>query len=178
MMNIRVAFRIIATSSTQNADASCGHLRLGSLSTMTRLRPNISFVTLGVEDLQRSRDFYRAMGLEEHSRSNEHVAFFDLGGQLLALFPRTALATDVGVPAGSTAGLTTTLSQNVRERKDIDRLLQHAAECGGRVLKEASSPPWGGVRGYFADPDGFTWEIAWNPATVIDENGRVYLGES
>ena len=151
---------------------------MGFVCTVTGLRPNISFITLGVEDLGRSRDFYRAMGLQEHPRSNEHVAFFDLGGQLLALFPRTALANDVGVPKGSTAGLTTTLSQNVRDREDIDRLLQHAAECGGRILKEASAPPWGGVRGYFADPDGFTWEIAWNPATVIDEDGRVHLGGS
>ncbi|HBZ96839.1 MAG: glyoxalase [Phycisphaerae bacterium] len=155
-----------------------GHLRLRTSSIMTRLRPNISFVTLGVEDLQRSRDFYCAMGLQEHPRSNDHVAFFDMGGQLLALFPRNALATDVGVSPGSTTGLTTTLSQNVRERADIDRLLQHAAECGGRILQEASAPPWGGVRGYFADPDGFTWEIAWNPATVIDEDGRVRLGGS
>ena len=150
---------------------------MGRVLTVTRLRPNISFITLGVVDLERSRTFYRAMGLEEHPRSNAHVAFFDMGGQLLALFPRAALAADAGIPSGALDGLVTTLSQNVHEREDIDRLLQHAADCGGRVLKEPSSPPWGGVRGYFADPDGFTWEVAWNPATIIDEEGRVRLDE-
>jgi catechol 2,3-dioxygenase-like lactoylglutathione lyase family enzyme len=142
----------------------------------TGLRANISFVTLGVEDLERSRTFYAAMGLVEHPRSNPHVAFFDMGGQLLALFPRAALAADAGLEPGTLDGITTTLSQNVREREDIDRLLQRAVDAGGRILTEPSAPPWGGVRGYFADPDGFAWEIAWNPATTIDEDGRVQLG--
>ena len=145
---------------------------------MTDLRANISFITLGVTDLARSRAFYAAMGLKEHPRSNDHVAFFDMSGQLLALFPRAALATDAGVEPGHVDGVTTTLSQNVHEREDIDRLLQRAVDAGGRLLMEPSSPPWGGVRGYFADPDGFTWEIAWNPATTIDEDGRVHLNQS
>lgn len=144
---------------------------------MTDLRPNISFITLGVTDLSRSRTFYAAMGLKEHPRSNEHVAFFDMSGQLLSLFPRPALAADAGVDPGTIDGLITTLSQNVAEREDIDRLLQRAVESGGRILAEPSSPPWGGVRGYFADPDGFTWEIAWNPSTPIDSDGRVQLGQ-
>ena len=145
---------------------------------MTDLRANISFITLGVTDLARSRAFYAAMGLKEHPRSNDHVAFFDMSGQLLALFPRAALATDAGVEPGRVDGVTTTLSKNVHEREDIDRLLQRAVDAGGRLLMEPSSPPWGGVRGYFADPDGFTWEIAWNPATTIDEDGRVHLNQS
>jgi len=143
---------------------------------MTDLRTNISFITLGVTDLERSRGFYAAMGLVEHPASNPHVAFFDMSGQLLALFPRSALAADAGLEAGTLDGVTTTLSQNVSEREDIDRLLQRAVDSGGRILVEPSAPPWGGMRGYFADPDGFAWEIAWNPATTIDEHGRVRLG--
>ena len=142
-----------------------------------RLRANISFVTLGVTDLARSRAFYVAMGLEEHESSNAHVAFFEMNGQLFALFPRTSLAQDVGRPAGDPAeGMTTSFSQNVSHEQDIDRLLARAEACGGTILKSASAPPWGGVRGYFADPDGFVWEIAWNPKTRIDEAGRVHLG--
>ena len=141
------------------------------------LRANISFVTLGVTDLVRARDFYVAMGLQEHPSSNQHVAFFEMNGQLFALFPVDSLAHDVGRTAGDPhRGVTTTFSQNVPHEEDIDRLLAHAEACGGTILKEASAPPWGGVRGYFADPDGFVWEIAWNPKTRIDESGRVHLG--
>ena len=141
------------------------------------LRANISFVTLGVTDLARSRAFYVAMGLEEHASSNEHVAFFEMNGQLFALFPIDSLARDVGRPAGDPGqGVTTSFSQNVPHEADIDRLLARAQVCGGTILKQASAPPWGGVRGYFADPDGFVWEIAWNPKTRIDEAGRVHLG--
>ena len=143
------------------------------------LRANISFLTLGVDDLGRSRAFYAAMGLTEHPRSNEQVAFFDLHGQLFALFPRTALAEDVGLPAGSPQhGVATTFSQNVREEAQIDQLLALAESSGGTILRAASAPPWGGRRGYFADPDGFVWEIAWNPKTTIDEAGRIALGDS
>jgi catechol 2,3-dioxygenase-like lactoylglutathione lyase family enzyme len=141
------------------------------------LRDNISFVTLGVENLSRSRAFYVGMGLEEHESSNEHVAFFEMNGQIFALFPRPALAQDAECSAGDpSTGLTTTFSQNVHEEAQINRLLARAQTCGGRILKSASAPAWGGVRGYFADPDGFVWEIAWNPKTRIDEAGRVHLG--
>ena len=143
------------------------------------LRANISFVTLGVEDLGRARTFYAAMGLEEHAASNEHVAFFEMNGQLFALFPRPSLAQDVGLPAGDPGdGVMATFSQNVHDEEDIDRLLLRAEDCGGTLLRKASAPPWGGMRGYFADPDGFVWEIAWNPKTGIDESGRVHLGGS
>ena len=143
------------------------------------LRHNISFVTLAVEDLARARAFYAAMGLLEHPRSNDHVAFFEMGGQLFALYPRDALAEDVGLLPGTPRdGVTTTLSQNVHEEGHIDQLLARAEEHGGTILKSASAPPWGGVRGYFADPDGFVWEIAWNPKTTIDDAGRVTLGST
>ena len=143
------------------------------------LRANISFLTLGVEDLGRARAFYSAMGLTEHPRSNEQVAFFDLNGQLFALFPRAALAEDVGLPAGNPRhGVATTFSQNVREEVQIDQLLALAESAGATILRPASTPPWGGRRGYFADPDGFVWEIAWNPKTTIDDAGRIALGVS
>ena len=144
----------------------------------TGLRNNISFVTLGVRDLARSRRFYVDMGLVEHQSSNEHVAFFDMGGQLFALFPRDALAEDAGASSGTDpeqGRVLFSLSQNVRTRMEIDELLERARKAGGRVLREPSEPPWGGVRAYFADPDGFAWEIAWNPKTLIDDSGRVQL---
>ena len=147
---------------------------------MTDLEPGlgsaISFVTLGVADLARSRAFYAAMGLEAHPRSNEHVVFHDLGGQVFALFPRAALAEDAGVPASDATGaIAASLSMNVSEESEVDAILQRAVRAGGRITRPASSPPWGGVRGYFADPDGFAWEVAWNPSVTLDADGRVRL---
>lgn len=136
----------------------------------------ISFITLGVADLSRSRAFYAAMGLEPHPRSNEHVVFHDLGGQVFALFPRTALAGDAGVDAsGADAGIAASLSVNVATESEVDAILQRAERVGGRITRPASPPPWGGVRGYFADPDGFAWEVAWNPSVTLDADGRVRL---
>lgn len=136
----------------------------------------ISFITLGVSDLARSRAFYAAMGLEPHPRSNEHVVFHDLGGQVFALFPRTALAADAGVDrAGVDVGIAASLSVNVSEESEVEAILQRAERAGGRITRPASPPPWGGVRGYFADPDGFAWEVAWNPSVTLDADGRVRL---
>ena len=135
---------------------------------------SISFVTLGVTDLARSRAFYTELGFEEHARSNAQVAFFDLGGQIFALFPRSALAEDAGGrPAPPGSGIGFSLARNVAKESDVQRLLERAERAGGRITREASSPPWGGLRGYFADPDGFAWEIAWNPDIELDVDGRV-----
>ena len=129
------------------------------------LGQSISFITLGVSDVQQSREFYRKMGFTEDHRSNEHVVFYDLGGHFLALFSRHALAEDAGMPsAPEHHGLASSLSHNVRNASEIDSILQLAEASGGVILKKASTPPWGGMRGYFADPDGFAWEVAWNPA--------------
>ena len=136
--------------------------------------PAISFVTLGVTDLGRSRRFYRAVGYVEHPRSNEHVVFMDLDGQVLALFPRQALAEDAGgPPAPPGVGISMALARNVAAESEVASLIETAVTAGGRVLRSPSSPPWGGVRGYFADPDGFAWEVAWNPAMELDDRGRV-----
>jgi catechol 2,3-dioxygenase-like lactoylglutathione lyase family enzyme len=136
--------------------------------------PAVSFITIGVLDLERSRRFYAALGFVEHPRSNPFVAFFDLGGQVLSLFPRTALAEDAAVeaaPAGG--GIAFSLARNVAAESDVPALLARAVAAGGRITREPSSPPWGGVRGYFADPDGVAWEVAWNPGMTVDERGRV-----
>lgn len=138
------------------------------------MRPNISFVTLGVSDLQRSTRFYEALGLAPLSSSNEHITFFDMAGQILALYGRTPLAEDAALDAGDPApfgGIT--LAQNVSRAEDVQPLIDAAVSAGGTMLRPASEPPWGGLRGYFADPDGHPWEVAWNPGCTIDAHGRV-----
>jgi catechol 2,3-dioxygenase-like lactoylglutathione lyase family enzyme len=127
------------------------------------MEPRLSFVTLGVSDLAASIRFYTTvLGL---TRLNDHadVAFFELGRTWLALYPRELLAEDAGVPAEGSGFAGFTLAHNVRKAEDVDALLAEVEERGGRIVRAARQAEWGGRTGYFADPDGFLWEVAWNP---------------
>lgn len=127
------------------------------------MEPRISFVTLGVEDLARSIRFYTdVLGLPKLPSPPE-VAFFEMGKTWLALYPRVLLAADAGVPAESSGFPRFTLAHNVRSPEDVDALLAAASRDGGRLVKAGHKAEWGGYTGYFADPDGFLWEVAWNP---------------
>jgi catechol 2,3-dioxygenase-like lactoylglutathione lyase family enzyme len=137
------------------------------------MRPNISFVTLGVSDVAASTRFYEALGLTRHERSNEHITFFDMSGQILGLFGVEALGDDADLGPRTTGFGGITLSHNVAREADVQPLIDMAVAAGGRELMPASAPPWGGLRGYFADPDGHPWEVAWNPGITIDDDGRV-----
>ena len=125
--------------------------------------PRISFVTLGVTDLDRSARFYQAgLGLPRLP-SPPGVAFFEMGQTWLALYPRHLLAADAGVPAEGSGFPGFALAHNVGSAADADRLLTDVVAAGGRIVKPAQPADWGGYAGYFADPDGFLWEVAWNP---------------
>lgn len=139
------------------------------------MRQTISFITLGVADLARSRAFYAALGWRESSGSQAEVAFFDAGSVVFGLFQRAALAADANVaPAGSGfPGFT--LAHNVESESAVDRLLAEAAAVGASIVQPAGKVFWGGYRGYFADPDGFLWEVCWNPFFPLDEHGTVCL---
>jgi catechol 2,3-dioxygenase-like lactoylglutathione lyase family enzyme len=127
------------------------------------MEPRISFVTLGVTDLRRSIRFYEeGLGLPR-LKSPPTVAFFELGRTWLGLYPRELLAADAGVPAAGSGFPGFTLAHNVRSAAEADRLLEDAAAAGGRIVRPAHTADWGGYSGYFADPDGFLWEVAWNP---------------
>ncbi len=127
------------------------------------MEPRLSFVTLGVADLERATRFYEAgLGLTRLD-SPPTVSFFELGRTWLALYPRQLLAEDAGVPAAGSGFPGFALAHNVRSKAEADRLLEDAARAGGRIVKPAQEADWGGYSGYFADPDGFLWEVAWNP---------------
>jgi catechol 2,3-dioxygenase-like lactoylglutathione lyase family enzyme len=128
------------------------------------MEPRLSFVTLGVADLERSTRFYeRGLGLSR-LRSPSTVAFFELGKTWLALYPRHLLAADAGVPDHESGFAGFALAHNVRSKSEADQLLRQAEVAGGTIVKRAQPTDWGGYAGYFADPDGFLWEVAWNPA--------------
>lgn len=139
------------------------------------LEPRISLVTLGVGDLDRAASFYAAMGLKRHEGITDGVAFYQMGGMILSLFPRAELALDAGVdPAGSGfSGIA--LAYNTRSEAEVDQVLAAAEVAGGRVVKPAARAPWGGWSGYFADPDGHLWEVAHNPGFPIAEDGTTSL---
>ncbi|QLG64253.1 VOC family protein [Halorarum salinum] len=126
--------------------------------------PHVTLVTLGVEDLDRAIEFYRdGLGLPMRDRDGEEIAFFDLEGAMLALYPRDLLAEDAGVPAEGSGFGGVTIAHNVDDRDSVDAVLSEAEAAGGDLVKPGEDADWGGYSGYFADPDGHLWEVAWNP---------------
>ena len=134
------------------------------------MEPRISLITLGVKDLGRSVRFYReGLGLPLREGGDVSVvAFFETRGTWLALFPREALAADAGVPADGAGFPGFSLAHNVRTREEVDAVLEQAQAAGARLVKAAGDTDWGGYSGYFADPDGYLWEVAWNPHFWIE----------
>ena len=127
------------------------------------MEPRLSLVTLGVADLERAIRFYADVLKLPRIPTPPSVAFFEMGRTWLSLFPRDLLAADAGVlPAGSGfPGFT--LAHNVRSSREVDALLDEVERAGARIVRAAHEADWGGYSGYFADPDGFLWEVAWNP---------------
>ncbi len=133
------------------------------------MEPRISIVTLGVTNLARSVEFYRdGLGLPLHDENTESIAFFRCRGTWLALYPRDALAEDAGVSTVGSGFSGVTLAHNVSTREDVDALLKTAVAAGATLVKPAQDTFWGGYSGYFADPEGYLWEIAWNPFFTIE----------
>lgn len=127
------------------------------------MEPRISFVTLGVRDLARAAAFYRDVLRLPQKPTPPEVAFFEMGRTWLALYPRDLLAADAGVPDDGAGFPAFTLAHNVRQAGDVDALLAEVAAGGGRIVRAGRKADWGGYTGYFADPDEFLWEVAWNP---------------
>lgn len=130
------------------------------------MEPRISIVTLGVENVEESTEFYRdGLGLPEHEWEGD-ITFFETTGTWLALYPRDALAEDAAVSTDGTGFGGFTLAQNVGSKTDVDAVLADAETAGGTIVKPAQETDWGGYSGYFADPDDYRWEIAWAPDVV------------
>jgi len=139
------------------------------------MEQRLSLVTLGVADLARSRDFYERLGWERSAKDADGVAFFQAGGMIFGLYPRDRLAEDAGVPEAGTGFRPFSLAHNARSKADVDAVLAEAVAAGATLIKPAEDVFWGGYSGYFADPDGFLWEVAWNPFFPIAEDGSITL---
>lgn len=134
------------------------------------MQPRITVITLGVDDLKRAVSFYRD-GLGLHTDgivgtefAHGAVAFFDLqAGLRLALWPRTSLAHDAGLPLGRPSPTELSLGHNVASRAEVDAVMARAARAGAQIVKPAQETFWGGYAGYFSDPDQHLWEVVWNP---------------
>lgn len=140
------------------------------------MEQRLSLVTLGVDDLARSRRFYeQGLGWRASGASTEEVVFFQLGGIALALWSRQALAEDAGVAGSGSGPAAVALAHNVRTKDEVDTLLARAGAVGGRIRRPARETAWGGYVGYFTDPDGHLWEVTWNPAFTLRDDGSVEL---
>jgi catechol 2,3-dioxygenase-like lactoylglutathione lyase family enzyme len=139
------------------------------------MKQTISFITLGVADLARSRAFYKALGWQESSASQEGIAFFQAGSLAFALFPRADLAEDANVPAAGSGFKAFSLAHNVASEAAVLALLDEAVAAGASLVRPADKVFWGGFRGYFADPDGFLWEVCHNPFVTLAADGSIRL---
>lgn len=134
------------------------------------MKPRITVITLGVDDLERSLRFYRdGLGLKTEGIIGTEfeygaVAFFNLeGGLMLALWPRKSLALDSTLPLGQTSATELSIGHNVSSKAEVDAVMEEARKAGAVIVKPAQDTFWGGYAGYFQDPDQHLWEIVWNP---------------
>ena len=139
------------------------------------MEQRVSIVTLGVADLRRSREFYEGLGWRRSLANAEGIVVFQTGGMALALYPRHELAKDANVAADGHGFSGVSLAYNARNREEVDSVLAEAKSVGARILKPAQEAFWGGYSGYFSDPDGFLWEVAWNPSFPISEDGAIQI---
>lgn len=134
------------------------------------MKPRITLITLGVDDLERSFAFYRdglgfpSEGIVGREFEFGAVAFFQLhGGLRLALWPRKSMAHDAGLRVGPPDETAFSLAHNVGSRAGVDAVMEQAKRAGAVIVKPAQDTFWGGYAGYFQDPDRHLWEVAWNP---------------
>ncbi len=140
------------------------------------MKPRITVLTLGVDDLERALAFYRdGLGLPTKGIVGQEyeygaVVFFELQAGLgLALWPRDSLARDTGLPRSAPSPTDLSIGHNVGSKEEVRAVLEQARAAGATLVKEAQDTFWGGYAGYFQDPDGHLWEVAWNPQTPASE---------
>jgi predicted lactoylglutathione lyase len=144
---------------------------------MPGMETRVSLITLGVDDLARSRAFYEALGWRSNAEPDADIVFFQAGGSIVALWGRENLAADTGVDADGGGGFDgIVLAHVVGSEDEVDRVVAEAEAAGARVTDRPAATFWGGYSGKFTDPDGHAWEIARNPNWTLADDGSVSLG--
>jgi catechol 2,3-dioxygenase-like lactoylglutathione lyase family enzyme len=136
------------------------------------MESRITYVTLGVSDLRRSETFYEGLGFNRSPKSSGDIVFFNTPGPVLALYSRMALADDAKVSNEGSGFRGFTLAYNVRSEGEVDQVFADLVRKGTTIVKGPEHVSWGGYSGYFSDPDGFLWEVAFNPFLELDERGN------
>jgi len=138
------------------------------------MKPRLNIVTLGVKNLQKSREFYQsALGWQPTKDSDDKIVFFNHGGILLGLYPLEELAKDAEISPDRRGFSGVTLAINLDAKEHVDKLYKSVLEKGGKSLVKPRDTFWGGYDAYFSDPDGHIWEIAWAPFWKFDEQGSL-----
>jgi catechol 2,3-dioxygenase-like lactoylglutathione lyase family enzyme len=140
------------------------------------MRQKLNLITLGVDDFEKSLDFYeKGLGWKKSDKSMDGLALFPLGGITLALYPRLELADDTTLQYSPTDFSGLTLSYNAKSENEVDEVLKQVAELGATIIKPAQKVFWGGYSGYFKDLDGHLFEVAFNPFWELDDNDNLRL---
>ncbi len=141
------------------------------------MEQRLSIVTLGVADVAVSRKFYEQLGWKASFVGDEQIAFFQAGGIVFSLYSLEEMARETGLAGDGGGRSSVALAHNVRHKEDVDTVLAEAEQAGATLLKPAEEKFWGGYSGFFADPEGYAWEVAWNPGFELREDGSLRLPE-
>jgi catechol 2,3-dioxygenase-like lactoylglutathione lyase family enzyme len=139
------------------------------------MNQHLHLITLGVRDFEKSKKFYAEILGWKISRPQEDIAFFQAGGIVLAIYPREKLAEDALVSPEGSGFSGVTLAYNARSEAEVDAIISDLKSKGVKIAKEPQKVFWGGYSSYFADPDDYHWEVAYNPFFPFDENGNLKL---
>lgn len=138
---------------------------------------HLHLITLGVSDFEKSRKFYTdILGWKPTSTSNDNILFFQAGGVVMAIYPREKLAEDAMTSPEGSGFSGITLAYNAQSEAEVDEIIGNLKAKGVKIVKEPQKVFWGGYSSYFADPDDYRWEVAYNPFFEFDENGNLKLG--
>jgi catechol 2,3-dioxygenase-like lactoylglutathione lyase family enzyme len=144
------------------------------------MEQRVSMITLGVADLGRAKAFYEEVVGWKAAPGPPEIAFFDLGGLVFSLYPLVDLAKDRNATLDDSSGLGFqgyALAHNARSKEEVDSIFAELKDKGATIVKQPEEVFWGGYSGYFSDPDGHCWEVAYNPYWTIGEDGRVSMSK-
>lgn len=141
------------------------------------MNQHLHIITLGVRDFERSYKFYtQTLGWETSATIDDEIAFFQTGGVVFAIYPREKLAEDALTSPEGRGFAGFTLAHNAKNEQEVDEIIRDLETKGVEIIKQPQKVFWGGYSSYFADPDGFRWEVAYNPYSGFDENGNLKIG--